>query len=235
MPNRLKQAALEPTLNKVRVWDLPTRVFHWSLVLCFTGLVVTGELAGDAMVWHFRLGYCALTLLLFRLAWGFVGGHWSRFATFVASPSTILRYLRGNTNSGHTVGHNPLGSLSVLALLFCTLLQVSTGLFSDDEIATAGPLAKMAATHWVSSATFYHTQVGKVIVIFLVLLHIAAVLFYRLKKGSNLIPAMVHGDKIRLAQFESSRDDVVTRVLAAVIFGVCASAVAYVLRWAGSN
>lgn len=222
-------------MNKVRVWDLPTRVFHWSLVLCFVGLVVTGELAGEAMVWHFRLGYCVLTLLLFRLMWGWVGGHWSRFATFVASPRTILRYLRGILSPEHSVGHNPLGSLSVLALLFFALLQVSTGLFSDDEIATAGPLAKMAASHWVSTATFYHTQVGKLILIFLVMLHIAAILFYWLKKGNNLVPAMLHGDKVLSGQFESSRDDAGTRILAAVILGVCASAVVYMVRWAASN
>ena len=98
-------------MNKVRVWDLPTRLFHWSLVVCFVGLVVTGEVAGDAMVWHFRLGYAALSLLAFRLIWGVVGGYWSRFTSFVKGPVTIRNYLRGEALPEHGVGHNPLGAL----------------------------------------------------------------------------------------------------------------------------
>ena len=74
---------------KVRVWDLPTRIFHWSLVLCILGLVVTGQIGGNAMIWHFRFGYTMITLLLFRVVWGFVGGSWSRFTSFIYSPATI--------------------------------------------------------------------------------------------------------------------------------------------------
>ena len=101
-------------MNRVRVWDLPTRVFHWSLVFFFAGLVLTGEVGGQAMVWHFRFGYSVLSLLLFRLIWGFVGGRWSRFSAFIAGPATILRYARGEGTAQQSVGHNPLGALSVL-------------------------------------------------------------------------------------------------------------------------
>jgi len=96
-------------MSKVRIWDLPTRVFHWALVACIVGLVVTGQIGGTAMAWHFRLGYVVLSLLLFRLVWGFVGGHWSRFAVFVRSPATIAAYLRGHKTPEMEAGHNPLG------------------------------------------------------------------------------------------------------------------------------
>ena len=114
-------------MNKVRIWDLPTRVFHWGLVLCLVGLIGTGKIGGEAMVWHFRLGYTVLSLLLFRLVWGFMGGFWSRFHVFVVGPMAIWRYLQGR-HSSPAVGHNPLGALSVLAMLGFILIQVSTGL-----------------------------------------------------------------------------------------------------------
>lgn len=219
-------------MNKVRVWDLPTRVFHWSLVLCFMALIVTGEMGDAAMVWHFRLGYATLSLLLFRLVWGVIGGVWSRFASFVVRPSTILRYVRGHGTARHSVGHNPLGSLSVLALLGLALLQVATGLFSDDEIATSGPLAKMASSAWVSYATYYHSKVGKVILIVLVQLHIAAIIFYRFRHGQNLVKPMWNGDKETVEPFEGSRDTATTRTVALIVWSACIGAVTALLQWA---
>lgn len=219
-------------METVRVWDLPTRIFHWSLVVCVVGLVVTGEISGSAMVWHFRLGYAVLSLLLFRIVWGFVGGHWSRFANFVASPGSVLAYLRGHRRPEQTVGHNPLGALSVLALLSITLVQVAAGLMSDDEIATAGPLASKVPGSWVSMATYLHTEVTKVILIVLVLLHIAAILWYRFRKGQNLVQPMVTGDKELDGSFVESRDTLGTRILALGILAMCGVAVAALLRWA---
>ncbi len=219
-------------VKKVRIWDLPTRVFHWALALCFVGSVVSGEMAGDAMAWHFRLGYTVLSLLLFRLVWGLVGGRWSRFAAFVYAPSTIVRYLKGVRTPEHSVGHNPLGSLSVLALLGFALLQVAAGLFSDDEIATSGPLAKLASGRWVSLATQYHTQIGIVILLVLVALHITAVLYYRFKMGDDLITPMLHGDKNLPDDVAPARDDALSRMLALAVFLLCATAVWGLLRWA---
>lgn len=219
--------------NRVRVWDLPTRVFHWSLVLCFVGLVVTGEVGGAAMPWHFRMGYTVLSLLLFRLVWGFVGGRWSRFSAFVVGPASILRYVQGRGTPQQSVGHNPLGSLSVLALLVFALLQVVAGLLSDDEIATAGPLAKLAASSWVTYATYYHTKIGKIILIVLVQLHIAAMIFYRIKHNENLVIPMLQGDKELADPFESARDDAPSRSLALFVFAVSAGLVAGFVYWAG--
>ncbi len=219
-------------MGKVRVWDLPTRVFHWSLVICVLGLVVSSEVSGDAMVWHFRLGYAALTLVIFRLVWGLVGGHWSRFSTFVVTPARIVRYVQGKRLPQDSVGHNPLGALSVLALLFVTLAQICAGLMSDDEIATAGPLVSKVPAAWVSVATFLHTEVTKLILIALVMLHIAAILWYRFKQGENLVTPMLSGDKDLSFKAPGSRDTVMSRLAALFILLLCALAVAALLRWA---
>jgi cytochrome b len=101
----------------VRIWDLPTRLFHWALAVCVIGLVITGNVGGNAMVWHFRLGYVVLTLVLFRLVWGLVGGHWSRWASLPLHPRHALAYLRSHATARPMAGHNPLGSWSVVAML----------------------------------------------------------------------------------------------------------------------
>jgi cytochrome b len=212
--------------NTVRVWDLPTRVFHWALVAALAGLVTTAQIGGDAMAWHFRFGYTVLSLLLFRLVWGLVGGHWSRFASFIYAPDTILGYVKGQGNPEHAVGHNPLGSLSVFAMLGMLLLQVGSGLVSDDEIAAAGPLVKHVPGSWVSLATHYHADVGKLILLGLLVLHVGTILFYRIRKGENLVRPMILGDKETSVTTTSSRDDAKSRLLAAVLFLVCAALVA---------
>ncbi len=221
------------TLHTVRVWDLPTRVFHWALVLCVIGLVVSGLRGGDAMVWHFRMGYTVLSLLLFRIVWGLVGGRWSRFASFIYAPGTVLAYLKGQGKPEHSAGHNPLGAGSVFAMLLFLLAQVGTGLFADDDISNSGPLSKFVANATVSLATNYHKNIGKFVLIALVVLHIAAILFYLFKKKENLVKPMLGGDKLMTAAVPSARDTAGSRVMAAVIFAVCASAVALMVNRAG--
>jgi cytochrome b len=211
--------------HRVRVWDLPTRLFHWSLFVCIVALVVTAKLGGNAMVWHFRLGHAVLALLLFRLLWGFVGGHWSRFGSFLHSPRALLRHVRGAADRP-SVGHSPLGALSVFALLAVLALQVASGLVSDDEIAFAGPLTRFLPSAIVSQATAYHKDWGQWLVIALVLLHVVAVLFYLLFRRQNLIRPMLDGDKQLHAADTASRDDAPARVLALVLAAGCA-AIAY--------
>ena len=217
---------------KIKVWDLPTRIFHWCLVICVLGLLTTAQLGGEAMAWHFRLGYAVLSLLAFRFVWGLVGGHWSRFRTFLYKPSAVMAYLRGQHRPEDTVGHNPLGALSVFSLLAFLLFQVLAGLFSDDEISNSGPLTALVPSAWVSLLTFYHAAVGKVIVLVLVVLHIGAVFYYRFKKKEDLISPMFSGYKSVGIKVESARDNASSRILAACIFAVCAAAVAGVLYWA---
>ena len=220
-------------MPQVRVWDLPTRVFHWLLVLMVSGLIATGQWGGDAMVWHFRLGYGVLVLLLFRLIWGAIGGHWSRFAVFVQSPMAVLHYVRRLPHGDSTLGHNPLGAYSVIAVLTILFAQVMSGLFSDDEISATGPLSKLANAQWVSWASDCHTEIGKFILLGLVALHIAALLFYRWRGDRAMIPAMWHGRKPAATESESVRDDTRSRVAALLWFTACVAAVAGLLTWLG--
>lgn len=205
----------------VRVWDGPTRLFHWALAACFIGLIVTSQVGGSAMVWHFRFGYGILTLLLFRLVWGLLGGHWSRFATFMRGPSAIWRYLRGRGTPQDNVGHNPLGALSVVALLVFLALQVTTGLMSDDEIANAGPLTRFVSSSWVSDATYYHKAIGKFVLLGLVALHLSAIAYYFFGKREDLVGPMITGDKTIDFDAPNARDGWSERSRAALVFLVC--------------
>ena len=220
-------------LKTVRVWDLPTRIFHWTLVVSIAGSVTSSQIGGNAMPWHFRFGYCIASLLLFRLVWGFVGGRWSRFAAFVYSPVTVVRYLRGQARPEHAIGHTPLGAGSVFAMLAFLLAQVSTGVFSDDEIAASGPLTKFVSGATVGMATHYHKGIGKYVLLGLIVLHVAAIVFYLVRKRENLVRPMIFGDKAIDATLESSRDDPRSRVTAGVIFALCAGLVAWTIRLAG--
>jgi cytochrome b len=215
--------------NIVRVWDLPTRVFHWALVACLIGSATSGYLGGAWMPWHARFGYAVLSLLLFRLVWGVVGGYWSRFAAFLYSPRSVLAYLRGQSHPDHLVGHNPLGAGSVLAMLIVLLAQVGTGLVGDDEISFTGPLNRFVETGKGLAATWYHKQVGQWLVIGLVALHVGAVLYYLLRKKDNLIGPMLAGDKQVSHVTRSSRDDAASRGAALVVLLACAGLVAWVV------
>ena len=214
-------------LNKVRVWDLPTRVFHWALALCVICLAVSGLIGGNAMVWHFRFGYAVLSLLLFRVVWGLVGGRWSRFDAFIYAPQSVINYLRGRGKPEHSVGHSPIGAGSVFAMLGILMAQVGTGLFSDDEIAAAGPLTRFVSNAVVNLATNYHKNIGKWLLLALVALHIAAIVFYLWRKH-NLVKAMLHGDKELVVAVPGSRDDALSRAWAVLIFALCAAFSAWV-------
>ena len=182
-------------MNAIRVWDLPTRLFHWTLALLILALVITGNVGGNAMVWHFRCGYAVLSLLLFRLLWGFVGGHWSRWRQLSCTPSALRQYFSAQSSQQRYLGHNPIGSLSVIALMSLLLLQVATGLFSDDEIANAGPLTVWVSESIVSMTTQWHKGFGKGLVLLLIAIHVGAILWYFVKKKENLSRAMLWGDK----------------------------------------
>ena len=197
MAFRPRDVSMNRDLATLRVWDLPTRVFHWALALCVTGSVVSAKIGGNATLWHFRFGYAVFTLLLFRLAWGMVGGHWSRFVNFSYAPATALRYLRGRSRAGefHEVGHSPLGALSVFGLLGLLALQVATGLVADDDISNAGPLVGFVSGATSRTSTAWHNSVGQWSIITLVVLHIAAIVFYLVRRQRNLVRPMLSGDK----------------------------------------
>lgn len=215
----------EPTA-RVRVWDLPTRLFHWALALAVTAQLATGT-AGWLDL-HFRIGYAILALLLFRLVWGFVGGRWSRFASFIYRPRALLAYLRDQSPPEHLAGHSPLGSFSVFAMLGLLALQVTTGLMADDEIASAGPLSRFVSNATVELATWWHSTWGKFTVLALIALHLAAISFYVRVKGQTLIRPMIAGDKPAPVGVRPSRDDALSRVVALVVFMVCAGIAVWV-------
>ena len=160
----------------IRVWDLPIRLFHWLLVACIIGSLVSIHLFDSAVELHAYFGYCILTLLAFRVIWGFVGSRHARFASFVPNRQSILNYLQGKPP--RFLGHNPIGALSVFALLFVLCVQVVTGLFVDDEIAFQGPLAKYAPSAIVSFLSEIH-EGNQVIIYTLIIIHIAAIWYYK--------------------------------------------------------
>ncbi|HWI12299.1 MAG TPA: cytochrome b/b6 domain-containing protein [Burkholderiaceae bacterium] len=221
----------ERPLTTVRVWDLPTRAFHWSLATCVVGSIASAWLGGNAMAWHFRLGYVVFTLLAFRILWGLVGGHWSRFANFIYAPSAIARYLRGASlaHEHHEVGHNPLGALSVFGLLGLLVLQVGTGLFADDEIASSGPLVKFVSGPTSLALTKWHRNFGQWLIIALVALHIGAILYYLLAKKRNLVRPMLSGDKLLAAPAPAAVDNGRSRAFAALLVALCAGLVWWIV------
>lgn len=206
--------------HTVRIWDLPTRIFHWALAASVIGLVITAKVGGNAMEWHFRLGHLVLALLVFRILWGLIGGRWSRFSAFVYSPVRLVRYVRGMAHSDDSVGHSPLGALSVFGLLAALAAQVVTGLLSDDEIAFAGPLTRFVSNGVVGQATGYHKEIGQYLVLGLVALHVLAILFYVLVRKQRLVSPMLHGDKVLAAPVAPSRDDAKTRLLALMVLAL---------------
>ena len=219
--------SLESIRKPKRIWDLPARIFHWALLVCVVGLVITGKVGGNALNVHELLGYAVLTLVAFRLLWGLVGGRWSRFVRFVPSWRRLRAYVLGKEPS--PAGHNPLGALSVLAMLTVLALQAISGLFIDDEIAFTGPLYAKVSSFWVELASDYHTDVGQVLLLGLVALHVLAIGWHVHRHDKNMVRAMVHGDQDVADEVPSSRDDWLTRSWALVVFLACALGVKWLV------
>ena len=177
------------THKTVRVWDLPTRVFHWSLVMLVVGSFTSGKIGGNAMLWHGIFGVAILGLLSFRLVWGLVGSTYARFFHFVRGPGAIRDYLRGEWRG---LGHNPLGALSVLAMLAVLPFQAASGLFSNDDIAFNGPLYALVSKDLSDWFTGLHRK-SELVILVLVASHLGAVMYYLHRKKQNLIRPMITG------------------------------------------
>ena len=178
------------TAVEAAVWDLPTRLFHWSLV----ALIGFSWWAAkqDELELHMWSGYAILTLLLFRLLWGLFGSSTARFRNFIRGPAAVLGYVR-DVGGWRAVGHTPLGALSVIALLGLIALQVASGLLnSDDDGMVEGPMAPLVGFGVSDAAHEVHDMVFDVLLVFIGL-HVAAVLAYRLFLGKKLIGPMVTG------------------------------------------
>lgn len=201
-------------IKTLRVWDLPVRLFHWALALSIVLGIIFVKIGGNAIEWHAYCGYVTLTLVMFRIIWGFVGSWHARFLNFVPSPKRLIAYLRGQTDGG--LGHNPLGAFSVLALLLTVLIQALTGLFADDDIFFQGPLAKYASNSTVAFLTSVH-HFNQYIIFALVGLHLLAIFYYLLVKKDNLIKPMITGDKNAPANISSQAVDTARQRLAALM------------------
>ncbi|HTC54453.1 MAG TPA: cytochrome b/b6 domain-containing protein [Steroidobacteraceae bacterium] len=171
------------------VWDLPIRLFHWLLVLSIIGSYTTAKLG--LMPWHIRLGEFMVGMLIFRLIWGLIGPRHARFSNFIKGPSAILQYLKGGISS---VGHNPLGAGMVVLMLLLLVLQVTTGLFSTDDIAFTGPYFPSVSHDWAEKLTAIHHKNFNIILAAIVL-HLCAIVYYTFVKKEPLVPAMIHGGK----------------------------------------
>ncbi|MFA5677816.1 MAG: cytochrome b/b6 domain-containing protein [Pseudomonas sp.] len=173
---------------RITVWDLPLRLFHWLLVLAVAGALITINLGVSWIEWHGRFGLAVVGLISFRLAWGVLGSTHSRFCSFFPTPGKIGRYLRGQW---HQPGHNPLGALSVYALLVLFGFQAVSGLFTTDEIAFSGPLTRAVSSDMINTLSRLHRQTE--LWLYLLLgLHVLAIAVYRLC-GKNLVGPMLHG------------------------------------------
>ena len=192
---------------QLRVWDLPTRLFHWLLALSITGALITIHLGGAWMDWHVRFGIASFALLLFRLVWGLIGPRYARFSQFIRSPAQTIDYLRARHGTRYA-GHNPLGAWSVLAMLLLFLLQSSTGLFANDDVMTQGPLSQFVSNDTVALFTRIHS-LTEYLLYAIIALHLLAIGFYSIR-GEALVPPMMTGDvpKHTLpAGTQSARDD----------------------------
>ena len=203
---------------QILVWDLPTRLFHWLLVALVMASFVTVNLAGVWMPTHMKCGYVILGLLVFRIVWGFVGGRYARFSSFVWGPVAVFGYARGllGRNTPKHLGHNPMGGWSVLAMLISLMVQAVTGLFANDDIFIKGPLY-----HWVGKATSdgltrIH-RLNQEVLLLLITLHLIAVFFYLIIKHDNLILPMITGRKRGVAMDRASTNPLIIAALVAML------------------
>lgn len=226
--------------SRIRVWDLPVRLFHWTLVILLATSYFSGRAGGDWMQLHFWSGYAILTLLLFRIVWGFVGSTTARFSDFVKGPSAAFRHIAelAGADRPREAGHNPLGGAMVLVLIFAVLAQVVAGLFSADTDMgmVNGPLSRLIADKSIDTATAFHKYWVNVLLI-LAGVHVLAAIVYLVWKRQNLIGAMFHGHKpihdvVRSGE-AAPRLQFASAKLAISLLIACAAIVYFIVRLGG--
>lgn len=215
----------------VYVWDVPTRIFHWSLLAAVATSLISAELGYMSV--HLISGHVVLALLIFRLCWGFFGGRHARFASFVKGPVTVLKYacrLKSGETPAH-LGHNPMGGWSVLAIIAALTVQASSGLFANDDILTEGPLADTVTKSTSDFLTYIHNLSSNAVYV-LIVLHLAAVAFYTFK-GHGIIRAMIDGrtrDVPSMRTDEPAARDARGSIIAALVIAALAAAVSYAIK-----
>ena len=221
------RSGVATSTTRVLVWDFPIRFVHWALVLLLIGLVTTGKLGADWLIWHMRMGYAVIALVVFRVIWGFVGSRNARFTAFLYGPSRVLRYIR-SFRGMHDVhaSHNPAGGWMVVLLLVALLVQTTTGLFTNDDILWGGPLSEKVSKETSDAFSAVHRRWWWVIVA-LSVLHIGAVLAYLVALRDNLIVPMFTGYKVLPAGVAKPDDGAASPVRALVLIALCGFAVWY--------
>jgi cytochrome b len=214
--------------TRIHLWDLPIRIFHWSLVLAVITAIATAKIGGNWMELHGRAGLVIIGLLAFRLTWGVVGSTHARFRNFAPTPAKIRTYLKGQWQG---VGHNPLGALSVFALLGLLAAQAATGLFANDDIAFNGPLFALVDKALSDRLTGWHHQLSNFLLI-LMGLHVAAVFFYVWFKKNNLVKPMLTGWKDVQSGESATRGSLIALISSvliavAVVYGASSAGFVY--------
>ncbi len=200
------------------VWDLPSRLFHWTLLCCLAGSWITAEAGFEWTEWHFRLGYASLTLIAFRVIWGLVGTRHARFADFLRGPGPTLanaKRLFTRTPSNYA-GHTPIGGWSVMLMLTLVAVQAGTGLFLTDDIFYAGPYNGVVSSATAGTlAQIHHLNFNLLQAV--VVLHVAAVAWYRWGKGTHLVAPMLHGRKLDVDPAEAIDSSKLTRAFLVLV------------------
>jgi cytochrome b len=217
--------------QRLRVWDLPVRLFHWLLAILILVSFVTGNIGGNWLEWHMYSGFTLLGLVLFRIVWGFVDSYHARFVNFVRGPAAVLSYLRAIIagTARPSIGHNPMGALSVLALLLSVALQAVTGLFANDDIMLEGPLASAVSKRASDLLTYIH-KVNSNLLLALIALHVLAIAYYFFAKKENLLKPMITGVKQVEAETPVVEPEPRTLWLATLIAATVAVAVYFIVK-----
>ena len=224
-PASAAPAAAAP--GRIRIWDLPTRLFHWVLVALIATLWVSATRGW--MTVHYVCGVTALVLVLFRIAWGFLGSTTARFSDFAAAPGRVAAYLRAlrRGDDPRHAGHNPAGGWMVMTFLLLILAQAALGLFANDEFDFKGPLAEWISGKQSDFVTRVHVFLFDAILV-CTWVHVCAISFYALVKRDNLVGPMFHGTKpvahvpsgLRLKFVSTAKAGIVLATIAAVVLFV---------------
>lgn len=205
--------------QRIKLWDLPTRLFHWLLAILVTAAIITGKIGGSAIEWHGRIGLTILGLVAFRLAWGILGSTYARFTHFFPTPASLRAHLKGEWQG---VGHNPLGAFSVFGLLGLISFQLLTGLLGNDDIAFNGPLQSLVSKAWSDRLTWIHHLAVNVLFV-LIALHLAAIMFYAHVKKDNLLKPMITGWKeVKSGQAKSATGGGLLALVIALLIALAA-------------
>lgn len=222
-----------PPTDRIRLWDLPTRLFHWALVALIALQFASGEFGLVPMRWHYLMGYATLALIVFRVLWGFAGSQTSRFGSFMRGPRAVLRYVVDSLQGrpSHVRGHNPLGGWSVVLMLVVVAVQAASGLFASDDISEEGPFVAHVSDATVALMTRIH-QIDRYALLLLIALHVGAVLLHWGISNDNLVAPMLHG-RVRFAGEREPR--FVSSWRALWLFALSSGVVWALVRWGSAS